>query len=106
MTKINSIDFCTHCRKETSYRICKSKIQKEIKGKTYEFNIKTAICDECGNKMDILGLLDENIKSVDEQYRKIEGLVSIADIKKLINTKNIETCSSLSELGIDEKNYF
>ena len=30
--------------------------------------------------MDIPGLLDANIKSIDEQYRQAEGVINVGDI--------------------------
>ena len=63
MAKERMFDFCTSCRKETSYKICKKNVQKVIKDKSYEFEISIAVCDECGKEMDIPGLLDSNIKS-------------------------------------------
>ena len=43
-------------------------MKKEIKDKTYDFEIMVAVCDECGEEMDIPGLLDLNMKAIDEQY--------------------------------------
>lgn len=39
--------------------------------------------------MDIPGLFDLNIKSIDEQYRQAEGLISIDDIQKIMDIYNI-----------------
>jgi len=39
--------------------------------------------------MDIPGLLDSNVKSIDEQYRQIEGLISVEDIQKIMDIYNI-----------------
>lgn len=73
-------DFCTSCRKETSYKMRKKIVPKVIKDKTYEFEIAIAVCEECGKVMDIPGLLDTNIKSIDEQYRQAEGVINVGDI--------------------------
>lgn len=102
MAKERMIDFCTSCRKETSYKLCKKKIQKVIKDKTYEFEIMVAVCDECGEKMDIPGLLDANVKSVDEQYRRMEGLISVEDIQKIMDIYNIGKAPLSIALGFGE----
>ena len=73
-------DFCTSCRRETSYKMRKKIVPKVIKDKTYEFEIAVAVCEECGKEMDIPGLLDTNIKSIDEQYRQAEGVINVGDI--------------------------
>ena len=75
-------DFCIECRKETEYILQKKDIVKKIKDKNYTFTITIAVCMECGEGMSIPGLIDKNIREIDEQYRAAEGLVSIDDIEK------------------------
>ncbi|WP_051532809.1 hypothetical protein [Lachnobacterium bovis] len=75
MAKERMYDFCTHCRDDRAYTLRKKIVKKEIKDKTFDFEITVAICDECGEEMDIPGLLDFNMKAIDEQYRRAEGLV-------------------------------
>lgn len=65
-------DFCTECRKETGYTLQKRDI-KTIKDTDYTFRITVAICDECGEEMSIPGLIDKNIREVDEQYLASEA---------------------------------
>ena len=102
MAKERMFDFCTSCRKDTSYKMQKKTVQKVIRDKTYDFKITVAVCDECGEEMDIPGLLDANIKSIDEQYRQIEGLVSIDDIQKIMDIYNIGKAPLSMALGFGE----
>lgn len=102
MAKERMFDFCTSCRKETSYKICKQTVQKVIKDKSYDFEIAVAVCDECGREMDIPGLLDSNIKSIDEQYRRVEGLISVDDIQKVTDIYNIGKAPLSIALGFGE----
>lgn len=73
--KVKGKDFCTKCRKETEYFLTKRGIAEKINGMHYTFFITTAICSECGAEMSPLGLIDKNIKEVDEQYKAAEGFV-------------------------------
>lgn len=66
----NQRDFCTECRRETNYTLKKIKINWTIREKEYTFEITAAFCNECGGEMGILGLMDYNMKEIDEQYRK------------------------------------
>lgn len=102
MVKERKVDFCTQCRKETAYQLRKKIIQKEIKEKIYNFEIIIAVCDECGEEMDVPGLIDLNIKSIDEQYRKEEGLISIDDIQKIMDIYNIGKAPLSLALGFGE----
>lgn len=67
----NKLDFCTNCRKYTSYRLEKANINKNIHGKDYTFTITIAICNECGEETTPHGLIDKNIKEVEEQYKEL-----------------------------------
>lgn len=102
MVKERLIDFCTACRKDTTYKLCKKVIPKVIKGKKYEFEITVAKCNECGQEIDIPGILDENIKKIDKQYRQAEGLVSIDDIQKIMDIYNIGKAPLSIALGFGE----
>ena len=66
----NQRDFCTECRRETSYTLKKIKINQTIREKEYTFEITAAFCNECGGEMGIPGLMDYNMKEIDEQYRR------------------------------------
>lgn len=102
MAKERKVDFCTQCRKETAYQLRKKIVQKVIREKTYDFEIIVAVCDECGEEMDIPGLMDINMKLIDEQYRKEESLVSIDNIQKLMEIYNIGKAPLSIALGFGE----
>ena len=82
-------DFCIECRREMEYTLQKKDIIKNIKDKDYNFSITVAVCTECGEEMSVPGLIDKNIREIDEQYREAEGLVSIDDIERFMKIYNI-----------------
>ena len=102
MTEKERRDFCTECRKETEYMLQKKDIKKTIRDKEYTFGITVAVCAECGEEMSIPGLIDKNIREIDEQYRAIEGLVSIDDIEKLMKIYKIGKAPLSLALGFGE----
>lgn len=102
MVKDKMMDFCTQCREDRTYTLRKKTIKKEIRNKIYEFEITVAECDECGAEMDIPGLLDFNMKAIDEQYRLAEGIVSIEDINKIMAIYNIGKAPLSIALGFEE----
>lgn len=95
-------DFCIECRKETEYILQKKDIVKNIKDKDYTFEITVAVCAECGEEMSIPGLIDKNVQEIDEQYRKMEGIVSIDDIEKLMKIYKIGKAPLSLALGFGE----
>lgn len=95
-------DFCIKCRKETEYLLQKRDIVKNIRDKDYTFSITVAVCVECGEEMSIPGLIDKNIREIDEQYRTAEGIVAIDDIEKLMKIYKIGKAPLSLSLGFGE----
>lgn len=95
-------DFCIKCRRETEYILQKKDIVKTIRDKEYIFAITVAACVECGEEMSIPGLIDKNVREVDEQYRSAEGLVTIEDIEKLMKIYKIGKAPLSLALGFGE----
>lgn len=102
MTEKGRKDFCIECRKETGYLLQKKDIVKTIRDKDYTFGITVAICVECGEEMSIPGLIDKNVQEIDEQYRAVEGLVSIDDIESLMKIYKIGKAPLSLALGFGE----
>ncbi len=101
MTEVKR-DFCTACRKQTEYTLQKRNITKIIKEKEYTFSITVAICKECGEEMSVPGLIDKNIREIDEQYRAYEHIVSIEDIEKIMKIYKIGKAPLSLALGFGE----
>ena len=102
MSENRKIDFCTHCRKETTYTLKKKNIKKIIRDKEYTFCITMAECDECGEEINIAGMIDRNIKEIDEQYRFYENIVSIEDIEKAMKIYKMGKAPLSLALGFGE----
>jgi len=94
--------FCTQCRKEAEYNLHKIKYGKTIKGKDYSFYITAAVCSECGNEISVPGLIDYNVKEIDDQYRYYEKLVNTRDIEKLMSIYNMGKAPLSLALGFGE----
>lgn len=95
-------DFCIHCRRITPYSLTKIPVTQEIRDREYEFYITTAICNECGNEMNPPGLIDQNAKEIDRQYRKAENIIEISEIEKLLGMYNIGKAPLSLALGFGE----
>ncbi|MEH2958581.1 type II toxin-antitoxin system antitoxin SocA domain-containing protein [Candidatus Merdisoma sp. JLR.KK006] len=96
------MDFCGECKRETEYTLQKTFITKTIKDKEYQFTITTAECTECGEEMSIPGLIDKNIREIDEQFRAAEGLVAVDDIERLMKIYKFGKAPMSLALGFGE----
>ena len=94
--------FCIECRKETGYKIRRGQCTHVIRGKEYTFDVLKAVCEECGEEVNLPGLMDSNAKLIDEQYRKMENLVSVDDINTLMEVYNIGKAPLSLALGFGE----
>lgn len=56
----------------------------------------------CGGFMSVPGIIDLNVHEIDEQYRKLKGLVSIEDIHTLMELYNIGKAPLSIVLGFGE----
>ena len=102
LEKGDKMDFCTACRKNTEYTLQKRDIVKMIKERDYTFHLTVAVCNECGEEMNLPGLFDENIREMDAQYRACEGIVSEEDIEKLMKLYKIGKGPLSLALGFGE----
>lgn len=94
--------FCIECRKETGYEIERGQYTYSIKGQEYTFYILKAVCDKCGEEINLPGLMDSNAKLIDKQYREFENLVSVEDINTLMEVYNIGKAPLSLALGFGE----
>lgn len=101
MDNKNNFGFCTKCRKETEYTLGKYEVIRIRNGIPRLFILTSAICNECGEEMPIPGLINKNVQEIDEQCRKLEDLVSINDIKKLIDICKCEERTLSLALGFE-----
>ncbi len=102
MSNSQKKDFCVECRKKTPYVLGKKPINRTIREKEFEFNITTAECALCGQEMSVPGIIDLNVREIDEQYRKAESLVRIEDILRLMKIYNMGKAPLSYTLGFGE----
>ena len=71
--------FCPMCNKNVNYKII-TEIIDEYRG--YKVNVKQniAVCDNCGERIYVSELENENLKNLYQKYRDMSGIVSPEDI--------------------------
>ena len=93
---------CWNCRKKVPYRIKARKDERIIKGIVYLFDEKYALCEECGAEITVPGLDDENERQIDNIYRIDNDLITIDDIKLILDKYNVEKRPLSKLLGLGE----
>jgi len=77
---IESITFCEECRKDVSYIETEEIFQNELKGETFEYKGKKAVCNECGSEVYVAEIEDYNLKALYDAYRTKNSIISLENI--------------------------
>ena len=93
---------CSNCRKRVSYHIFKRPAKTIIKDIEIKYEEYYGICDECKSEIFIPGLDDRNEDAIEEEFRKKKELITIPDIKKILEKYNIEKRPLSKLLGFGE----
>lgn len=93
---------CWNCRKRVPYRIKARKDERIIKGVAYSFDEKYALCEKCGEEITVPGLDDENERQIDNIYRVDNDLITIDEIKLILEKYNVEKRPLSKLLGLGE----
>lgn len=99
----NKKAFCPACRRFTEYVLERKPVEKAINGKQYRFSLTVAVCRKCGRVLNVRGLIDRNVKEIDEQIREADGLVSMAEIETFAKLYRSGKVSVSPALGLGEK---
>jgi len=75
--------FCEHCREDVEYSVLEAVQKGNLKGEEYEFIGKRTICNECSSDVFVAEIEDENLKSLYDSYRKINGIISLEKILEI-----------------------
>ena len=93
---------CSKCRKRVSYHIFKRPAKTIIKDIEIKYEEYYGICDECKTEIFIPGLDDRNEEVIEDEFRKKKELISISDIKKILEKYNVEKRPLSKLLGFGE----
>ena len=93
---------CWKCRKAVPYSVVHRRKVRTIGGKDYEYQEKYGVCDICGEEIAVPGLIDENEKLLDSIYRADNDLITIDEIKKILEKYDIDKRPLSHVLGMGE----
>lgn len=81
------VDFCIECREDVEYDVVKEMCTSDINGTKLEHRVYEARCTQCGEKMYIPELYDENSKEVRYAMKKA-GIGTEGFIEKIKEETN------------------
>ena len=77
------VTFCTECREDVNYTVAEVLLEDELKGVMYEHTGKKAICSKCGSEVYDPEIVDFNMKSLYDAYRKKNGIIALEKILEI-----------------------
>ena len=81
--------FCEKCTENEEYCVNEEIDIKLIKGKNIEYIRKEAYCKKCGSKIFVSEIRDENLKRIEDAFRKKEKLITLLEIKTILEKYDI-----------------
>lgn len=85
----NKSVFCPECRKDVSFTLRDKYDSAELKGMVYNFSSKDAFCEECGSKVYVSDVEDENLKSLYDIYRSEHNIIRLEEVREIPTKYNI-----------------
>jgi putative zinc finger/helix-turn-helix YgiT family protein len=75
--------FCENCRKDLVYIESEAVLKSDLKGETYEYAGKKAVCTECGSEVYVAEIEDFNLKALYDAYRTKNAIISLEKILEI-----------------------
>lgn len=93
---------CWNCGRETDYTIKGRMVYRAVKGTDYTYNESYAVCSECGAEITAPGLDDENEQRFENIYRRANHLITVEEIRGLLEKYNVEKRPFSKLMGLGE----
>lgn len=93
--------FCDNCLKEVSYKYKEEIVCEVIENQSITYLKKYYICDNCNQKF-YDDLLDYNVSIANNELRKVNSLITMDEIKQILEKYNIGKKPLSNILGLGE----
>ena len=84
-----NVAFCIACGSKKHYTINNSRKELTIRGIHFSYVEKMAFCKECGEEIYVPEISDENAHAREDAYREAAGLITVSQIKEIMEKYNI-----------------
>lgn len=102
MRNSNATAFCVDCGCQSTYTVSIHHRELTIRGTTFSFPEQIAICSGCGGEVYVPALNDQNAQAREDAYRRAAGLISVDEIRNLLQKYDIGAGPLAKVLGLGE----
>ena len=81
--------YCINCDEKQPYKLRTTREEITVRGTTFSYLEHTAYCAECGDEVYVAEVNDMNAQAREDAYRKASRLVTISEIKEILDKYKI-----------------
>lgn len=76
--------FCSNCRDMVNVNISNIGASTTINNITVEYEAPCAICETCGQEVYVEAVVNESVFNANEAYKKLQGIITVKEIKAIL----------------------
>ena len=81
--------YCLNCDEKRSYKEKTTREKVTVRGITFSYPEHTAYCAECGSEVYVAEINDKNVQEREDAYRKASRLITVSEIKEILDKYKI-----------------
>jgi len=94
--------FCENCGEKTEYIVSSRQSSKTVRGINFSYSEEHADCSICGDPVYVPEIHDANIDRIEDAYRKAVGLISVEEVRNIMEKYDIGANPLSKVLGFGE----
>ena len=81
--------YCLNCDEKRAYKEKTTREEVTVRGITFSYPEHTAYCAECGSEVYVAEINDKNVQEREDAYRKASRLITVSEIKEILDKYKI-----------------
>lgn len=97
-----NVAYCIGCNEKTAYTVKSQRVEMEVRGTKFYYIEQTAYCRKCGEAVYVPEINDSNVLSREEAYRKAARLITVSEIRQILDKYHIGAGPLAKLMGFGE----
>lgn len=97
-----NVAYCIGCNEKTAYTVKSQRVEMEVRGTKFYYIEQTAYCRECGEAVYVPEINDSNVLSREEAYRNAARLITVSEIRQILDKYHIGAGPLAKLMGFGE----
>ena len=96
------VAYCIACGEDVPYKVITTRETITIRGITFSYLEQSAYCAKCGEALYVPELNDENVQAREDAFRKASRLITVAEIREILDKYKIGAGPLAKLLGLGD----